>query len=67
MELSEISGGDWSFTVDLKVVQFTISGQETVQDMAGGAYNSARDAMANFFTWLDPAGYYDSTCSSGGR
>lgn len=68
-ELEFVSGGDWSFEVDLGVTKWIVSGDETLQDMVGsaadavsGAYGGAVDAMADFFTWWDPAGYYSSGC-----
>ena len=63
MELDSVSGGDWSITVSLgNVFEGTISGTESIQEIVGGAYGGAVDAMANFFTWSDPAGYYSSGC-----
>jgi hypothetical protein len=72
-ELEYVSGGDWSLGFDLGVIDGTLSGTETVQEIAGSiangvsvAYGGAVGAMANFFTWWDPAGYYSSGCSGGG-
>ncbi len=62
MELENVSGGDWSWEVDLGITKFIVSGEESVQEIVGGAYGGAVDAMANFFTWWDPAGYYSSGC-----
>ena len=61
-ELNSVSGGDWSFSLDFGGVGIEVSGEETIQEIVGGAYGGAVDAMANFFTWWDPAGYYSSGC-----
>lgn len=62
-ELNVVSGGAWSFSVEFAGVSIEFSGEETIQDIVGGAYWGARDAMADMFTALDPAGYYSSGCS----
>ena len=51
MELDSVSGGDWSVTVSIgDVIEATLSGPESVQEIVGGVYGGAVDAMADFFT-----------------
>jgi hypothetical protein len=61
-EVTNVAGGEWSVTLDLVFVEGTLSGPETAQEIYAGAV----DAMADFFTWWDPAGYYSSGCGGGG-
>jgi hypothetical protein len=71
VEAEHVSGGEWHLDFDLGFINGGFSGPESVQQVVGGAYYGAVDAMADFFTWWDPAGYYDSGCggsnSFGGR
>ncbi len=69
-EMEQVSGGDWSFGFDLKVVYGEVSGNETIQDIVGGAadgisdaYWTARDATADLYGWMFG---YDSMCNGGG-
>lgn len=61
-EVTEVSGGEWSVDFAVGPVKFHFEGEETAQEIYGGAV----DAVADFFTWWDPAGYYSSGCSAGG-
>ncbi len=52
-ELDEVSGG-WSLWWDFGVVGGSMEGSEVI-----AAYYYAVEQTSNFFTWWDPAGYYD--------
>ena len=55
-EVGTISGGwDWSINIG-GIVEVSGSGEEL---MAG--YDWAVDQMSDFFTWWDPAGYYQAS------
>jgi hypothetical protein len=69
-ETDQVSGGEWEIGFDFGVVEGSLSGPESIQDIASGIgdiYGGAVDAMADFFTWLDPAGFYSSCGGGGGR
>ncbi|MES2604730.1 MAG: hypothetical protein V4603_07310 [Pseudomonadota bacterium] len=62
-ELEEVSGGEWTVTLHLGIADVELSGPETAQEIYGGAV----DAMADFFTWWDPVGFYSACGGGGGR
>jgi hypothetical protein len=71
--VTHVSGGEWHVNVDLGFIDGGVSGPESIQDMGSAVvgaavayYDFAREGWTDFFTWLDPAGYYDSSCSGGG-
>lgn len=52
-EIDSVAGG-WDAVFHFGIVDVNVSGQELV-----GAYDWAVGQMSDFFTWWDPAGYYN--------
>jgi hypothetical protein len=65
MEMEAVSGGDYEIELDTGIFRVLVKGDESPQQIAtaigagiSDVYDSAVNAMSDFFTWLDPAGYY---------
>lgn len=54
-DLNGIYGG-WHVSVDFGAVEFEFSGEEIYS-----GYNWCVGQMSDFFTWWDPAGYYEAS------
>jgi len=71
-ELEAVSGGEWEVALHGRGVDVTISGNESVQEIAQAAANvvsdaywGARDAMADFYAWYAAGWNYAASCGQG--
>lgn len=69
-EVGVVAGGDWSVTFKSLGVEATVSGEESVQEIAAAAatvvsdaYWGSRDAMADFYEWAAAGWNYSMACS----
>lgn len=69
MELNCVSGGNWELELNGGVISVTLSGDESVQDMAAAVANvasstywAARDATADLFEWMAIGWEYSARC-----
>jgi hypothetical protein len=72
MELGLVSGAHWEVTVKGPGVEVQLSGDETIQDMAGAvidigasAYGVAVGATTDMFEWIANGWNYSAACSGG--